>query len=165
MIGPLIFSEDPEERERRLRWEAPPDDWRSQWDRTRPAGEREWYLPYRGPERYEYQGAPRASGVYRNRSLREYGPRMSYRPIRYSNAGNGRPDLDRDPAPLRGPPQEDIEEPWDSEEEIVTYDARKTGGGSGRRGPPPRGPLPSDSEEPMRLPWTGWLDTTVKGCA
>ena len=164
-VGPLVFSEDEDEPERRLRWEPPPpDDWWTQWNRTRP--EREWYYPaYRGPERFDYPRAPRASGVHRSGSGRDHGPRMSYRPTRYLQPppppSNARPSFERDtipPGPIRGDPEEN----WDSEEELVTYETGKAGGKSGGRGPPRR-PPPTETEGSMRLPFLGWLNTTVKG--
>lgn len=161
LIGPLGYSgEDPEERERRLRWGPPPDDWRSYWDRKR--HERDWYPDYSGPQRYpndDYyepprsHAPPRSSGVYRSGSMRERGPPVSYRTGRYAYAPErGSFEREREARP-RGSisartPKDDVEEYYDSEEDI-TYARRGGAGGGGGRGGG-QGPLPTDGSEGMR---------------
>ena len=150
MIGPLGFNDDPEERERRLRWGPPPEDWKSYWDRKR--HERDWYPEYSGPQRYnsDYYDHPRSSGIYRSQSMRERGPAITYRPSRYSHQYPERSSFERDrgmPPPRL--PKDEVEEYYDSEDEL-TYGRRAGAGGGGRGGG--RGPLPTEGSfsEPTR---------------
>ena len=166
--GPVILPEEVDERDRTSRWE-PPEDWRSQWEPQRSS--REWYPAYQGPERYEYIPAPKASGVYRSSSLRSQRPPVVYRQVRYSKSTYDRPTFEREPPqrepserPVRVSQKYDVDDRYDSEEELVTYSPKRAGGGGGRKGPP-QGPHPSDTEPPLRLPWMGWLNITVKSRA
>lgn len=131
MIGPMTFDEPHDLRQSRWGPPPPPDEWRDYWARKR--HERDWYPEYSGPERDYYDAPGRASGVYRSQSRR--GPAVVYRLPRGSYQGPERGSFEGNRGPPRGP-KDDVEEYFDSEDEIVTYGGRGMHAAGGGRSPP-----------------------------
>jgi hypothetical protein len=136
--------------------------WKGYWDRRRMDRERDWYPEYRGPQRYlefdeERERMP-------TRAISQRGSRRESVSMRAptSRHGGRRASFDE---PL--PPKRPIETEDDDYEDDYYHEGR--GGMRRRRAPPPLPPSPPhgrpslDSDgEPLRLPFTKWMNSSIK---
>jgi hypothetical protein len=127
--------------------------WKGYWERRRVDRERDWYPEYRGPQRYlEYDDErPPPRGLSYRGSKRESRAPPTHRPRR---------SYDGDIQPKRPIETEDEE----YEEDVYAEEPRSN---MRRRGaappPPPPKHRPSiDSGDGGRLPFTAWMNGTIK---